>query len=50
MSAASEAWRVTLACNRIEAELLAYAEDLFADMPVPPTLLTDEPDPDKPDD
>ena len=26
MSADSEAWRVTLACNRIEAELLAYAE------------------------
>lgn len=49
MSADAEAWRVTLACNRIEAELLAYAEDLFADMPVQPTLLTDEPDPDKPD-
>jgi len=49
MSADAESWRVTLACNRIEAELLAYAEDLFADMAVPPTLLTDEPDPDAPD-
>lgn len=49
MSDNSESWRVTLACNRIEAELLAYAEDMFADSAVPPTLLTDEPDPDAPD-
>ncbi|MGL4542585.1 MAG: 50S ribosomal protein L11 methyltransferase [Polymorphobacter sp.] len=50
MSADAESWRVTLGCNRIEAELLAYAEELFADMGVPPTILTDEPDPDQPDD
>jgi ribosomal protein L11 methyltransferase len=46
---ASSAWRVRLRCNRIEAELLPYADDLFADMAVPPTLLTDEPDPAQPD-
>jgi ribosomal protein L11 methyltransferase len=45
----TDSWRVRLRCNRIEAELLPYADDLFTDMAVPPTLLTDEPDPARPD-
>lgn len=45
-----EAWRVTLACTRAEAEAIPFAEDVFADLDTPPTLLTDEPDPAKPDD
>jgi ribosomal protein L11 methyltransferase len=49
-AAGADTWRVQLRCNRIEAELLPYADDLFADMAVPPTLLTDEPNPAKPDD
>jgi ribosomal protein L11 methyltransferase len=45
-----DAWRVTLACSRAEAEAIPFADDVFADLETPPTLLTDEPDPAKPDD
>lgn len=44
------AWKVTLPCSRAEAEAIALADDVFADMAEPPTLLTDEPDPARPDD
>lgn len=36
-------------CNRAEAEAAPWADDLFADLDQPPTLLTDEPDPARPD-
>ncbi len=42
-------WRVRLPCTRAEAEALPLAEP-FADDAEPPTLLTDEPDPGRPDD
>lgn len=45
----AESWKVSLPCNRPEAELIAESLDLLADLPVPPVLLTREPDPDKPD-
>ncbi|WP_419815234.1 50S ribosomal protein L11 methyltransferase [Glacieibacterium sp.] len=45
-----DAWRVTLACSRAEAEAIPFADDVFADLDTPPSLLTDEPDPAKPDD
>lgn len=45
-----EAWRVRLTCTRAEAEALPFADDAFADIEPPPTLLTDEPDPAAPDD
>ena len=44
------AWKVTLPCSRAEAEAIAFADDAFADLADPPTLLTDEPDPARPDD
>lgn len=43
-------WRVRLRCTRAEAEGIAFADDAFADFAAPPTLLTDEPDPARPDD
>lgn len=43
-------FRFTLPCNRAEAEALPDAGDLFDDLAQPPTLLVDEPDPDRPDD
>lgn len=43
-------WRVTLPCNRAQAEALPEADDLFAGSTEPPVLVADEPDPDKPDD
>jgi ribosomal protein L11 methyltransferase len=43
-------WRVTLHCNRAEAEALPEREDLFPDAAEQPVLVADEPDPDKPDD
>ncbi len=43
-------WKYTLAATRAEAEALPDAADLFDDLPSPPTLLVDEPDPDRPDD
>ncbi len=42
-------WKVRLACTRAEAEAVPWAEDLFADLDAPPTLLIDEPDPAQPD-
>ncbi|QXQ04946.1 50S ribosomal protein L11 methyltransferase [Sphingosinicellaceae bacterium] len=50
MSANSGGWRVTLHCNRAEAEAIPFADEVFADLDSPPTLLTDEPDPGRPDD
>ena len=49
MSVETSTWRVRLACNRAEAEALPFSEDVFADRETPPTLLVDEPDPDRPD-
>lgn len=43
-------WKVTLLCTRAEAEAIPFADDAFADLDMPPTLLTDEPDPAQPDD
>ncbi len=43
-------WKVTLPCTRAEAEAIPFAEEAFADLDAPPTLLTDEPDPARPDD
>ena len=43
-------WRVTLTCTRAEAEAIPFADEAFADLDTPPTLLTDEPDPARPDD
>ncbi len=49
MSASTPAtWRVRLPATRAEAEALPFA-DPFADRDDPPTLLTDEPDPARPD-
>ena len=42
-------WRVRLPATRAEAEAIPFA-DAFADRDEPPTLLTDEPDPARPDD
>ena len=49
MSAESGGWKVTLHCNRAEAEAIPFADEVFADLETPPTLLTDEPDPARPD-
>jgi len=47
-------WRVRLPATRAEADAIPFAPDAFGDaLPdraVPPTLLTDEPDPARPDD
>jgi ribosomal protein L11 methyltransferase len=43
-------WRVTIACNRAQAESVGEAGNLFADADSPPVLVADEPDPDRPDD
>ncbi|WP_205479365.1 50S ribosomal protein L11 methyltransferase [Sphingomonas arenae] len=43
-------WRVTLPCNRAQAEALPEADDLFTETDVPPVLVADEPDPSRPDD
>lgn len=42
-----DTWRVRLPCTRAEAETIPFVDD---DTPDPPTLLTDEPDPARPDD
>jgi ribosomal protein L11 methyltransferase len=42
-------WRVTLACNRAEAEALPESDDLFPLAESPPVIVADEPDPSKPD-
>ena len=43
-------WRVTLHCNRAEAEALPDSEDLFPFASSPPVIVADEPDPHAPDD
>ena len=43
-------WRVTIRCNRAEAEALPESEDLFAHADEPPVIVADEPDPHAPDD
>ena len=43
-------WRVTLRCNRAEAEALPESADLFAHADEPPVIVADEPDPHAPDD
>ena len=43
-------WRVTLHCNRAEAEALPESEDLFPFSDNPPVIVADEPDPHAPDD
>jgi len=43
-------WRVTLRCNRAEAEALPERADLFAHADEPPVIVADEPDPAQPDD
>ncbi|QDP19274.1 50S ribosomal protein L11 methyltransferase [Sphingomonas xanthus] len=43
-------WRVTLHCNRVEAEALSKGEDLFVHADQPPVIVADEPDPHAPDD
>jgi ribosomal protein L11 methyltransferase len=43
-------WRVTLHCNRAEAEALPDSEDLFPFAEAPPVIVADEPDPHAPDD
>ncbi len=48
-AASAGTWRVRIACTRAEAEAIPFA-DPFADHSEPPTLLTDEPDPARPDD
>jgi ribosomal protein L11 methyltransferase len=50
MSADAGGWKVTLPCTRAEAEALPFADDVFADLDQPPTLIADEPDPAQPDD
>lgn len=47
--AAPSTWRVHFSCTRAEAESIPFADDAFPDAVVPPTLLTDEPDPAQPD-
>ena len=42
-------WRVRLPVTRAEAEAIPFADDAFPDAEAPPTLLTDEPDPARPD-
>ncbi len=43
-------WKVTLPCTRAEAAAVPFADEAFADLETPPTLLIDEPDPHAPDD
>lgn len=43
-------WRVTLSCNRAEAEALPESGDLFPFSDSPPVIVADEPDPARPDD
>ena len=43
-------WRVTLRCNREEAEALPESTDLFPFAAQPPVIVADEPDPHAPDD
>jgi ribosomal protein L11 methyltransferase len=45
----NEAWALTLACNRADAEAMPEIGDIFPDLADPPSLNVEEPDPDKPD-
>ncbi|MBC7522219.1 MAG: 50S ribosomal protein L11 methyltransferase [Sandarakinorhabdus sp.] len=47
---ADQAWTLTLACNRADAESSPEIGDVFADLADPPSLNVEEPDPDQPDD
>ncbi len=42
-------WALTLACNRADAEAMPEIGEVFPDLPDPPTLNVEEPDPDRPD-
>ena len=42
--------RVTVPCTRAQGELIAHADDIFADSQNPPVLVADEPDEMRPDD
>ena len=42
-------WKLTLPCTRAEAEAIAHADDPLPGLDPAPVLLTDEPDPDRPD-
>lgn len=43
-------WKITLPCSKAEAEWLADEMPELAGFDTPPTLMTSEPDPDRPDD
>jgi ribosomal protein L11 methyltransferase len=45
-----QAWTLTLACNRADAESFPEIGDVFPDLADPPSLNVEEPDPDQPDD
>lgn len=45
----SGSWKITLPCTRTEAEMLAADIPEIALLDPPPTLMTSEPDPDRPD-
>ncbi len=47
---AGDSWTVTLTCTRAEAEALPESGEVFSDLLDPPTLMVDEPDPDRPND
>lgn len=49
-ASAGGSWTITLSCSRAEAEALPESGDIFADFADPPTLMVDEPDPQRPDD
>ncbi len=50
MTDTQESWKITLPCTRKQAELIDYEMDAFAAFDVPPTIVANEPDPDRPDD
>ena len=43
-------WRVSVSCSRSQGEAVADADHLFPDSPIPPVVVSDEPDPASPDD
>jgi ribosomal protein L11 methyltransferase len=50
-SPAQEAWQLSLVCTRAQAEALETDDsELFADWQSPPAIMSNEPDPAKPDD
>lgn len=50
VDAAPQAWALTLACNRADAESFPEIGEVFPDLADPPSLNVEEPDPDQPDD